>query len=73
MVNANGVAEVDRVQDLEERMLGHGVIVKIQTFFRYAGEKITLRAELKNNESTVVGSHDLHHRDHIRMMTGLMM
>ena len=73
VVNPNGMAEVDRIQNLEERILGHGVIVKILTFLRYTREEITFGAKLQNHKCAVVGRHDLNHGHHIGMMAGLMM
>ena len=72
MVYPYRMAEVDRIQNLEERMFGHGVIVKILTFFRDAREEITFRAELKDHKCTVVGRHYLNHGHHIGVMAGLM-
>ena len=66
------MAEVDRIQNLEERILGHGVIVQILTFLRYTREEITFRAELQDHKCAVVGRHYLNHGHYIRMVAGLM-
>lgn len=73
MIYPNRMAEVDRIQNLEERILGHGVIVKILTFLRYTREEITFRAKLQDHKCAVVGRHYLNHGHHIGMMAGLMM
>lgn len=73
MVYPNGMAEVDRIQNLEERILGHGVIVKILTFLRDTREEITFRAKLKDHKCAVVSRHNLNHGHHIGMMASLMM
>ena len=66
------MAEVDRIQNLEECMFGHGVIVKILTFLRDAREEITFRTKLKYHKCAVVGRHYLNHGHHIGVMAGLM-
>ena len=73
VIYPNGVAEVDRIQNLEEGILGHGVIVKILTFLRDTREEITFRAKLQNHKCAVKGRHYLNHGHHIGMMAGLMM
>ena len=72
VVYSYGMAKVDCIQNLEESMLGHGVVVKILTFLRDAREEITFRAILKDHKCTVVGRHYLNHGHHIGVMASLM-
>ena len=72
MIDANGMAEFNGVQNLEKSTLGHQVIAEILSFFSDAGKQITFRAKLKDYKGTVEGVHYLDKRNHIWMMAGRM-
>ena len=73
VIDANGMAELDGVQYLEERVFGHEVVAEIMTLFRDAGEQVPFRAKLEYYKCAVEGIHYLDKRDHIEMVAGRMM
>ena len=72
VIDANGVTEVNSVQNLEKSIFGHEIIAQVMALFRDAGEQITFRAEFEDHKGTVTGIHYLNERDHVRMMAGRM-
>lgn len=50
MVDPNGMAEVDGIQNLQERMLGHEIVPEVVALFRNTREKVSFRAEFEYNE-----------------------
>lgn len=73
VVNSNGVAVLDGIQDLEEGTLGKGFIPNILGLFCDAGEEITLGAVFHDNVCAVGGIHDLDQRNHVGVSAGLVM
>lgn len=72
VVDSNGVAVLDGVQDLEEGPLGKSIITNELALLGDVGEQITFWAVFDDNVSAVWGIHDLYQRDYIRVGRGLV-
>jgi hypothetical protein len=73
VVDSNGVAVFDSIQDLEESALGHGIITHILALLGDVGEQITFWAVFNDNVCAIRGVHDLDQRNNVGMSTGLVM
>ena len=72
VVDSNGMAVLDSIQNLEKSPLGKGVVTDILASFGDVGKEITLRAVLNDNVGAIWRVHDLHQGNHIGMGTGLV-
>ena len=72
VVDSNGVAVLNGIQDLEESPLGKGIITNVLALFGDVGEQVTLWAILNDNVCAVRGVHNLYQRNNIGMSTGLV-
>lgn len=61
VVDTNGMTELHGVQDLEEDTLGQSIVTKITPALSDVRKEITLRTELKDDESAIGTVHDLGH------------
>lgn len=73
MIDSNGVAVLDSIQDLKEGMLGAVIIANELALLGDIGEQITFRTELDDHECTVGTVQDANQRDHIGVLAGLVM
>jgi hypothetical protein len=72
VVDSNGVAIFNGIQNLEEGALGHGIITDILALLSDVGEEIALWAVLDDNICAVGRIHDLDERDNIGVGAGLV-
>lgn len=72
VVDSNGVAVLDGIQDLEEGPLGKSIITNKLALFGDVGEQVTFGAVLNDNVGAVRGVHDLYQGNNIGMGTGLV-
>lgn len=72
MVDSQGVAELDGIQDLKEDTLDQGVIAHEIALFRNAGEEIALGTELNHHVGAIDGIHNANQGNHIGMLAGQM-
>jgi len=72
VVDSNGVAVLDSIQDLEKSALGHGIVSNVLALLGDVGEQITFWAVFNDNVCAVGRIHDLDQRDDIRVSAGLV-
>jgi hypothetical protein len=72
VIDAQRVAMLDSIEDLEEDLLGQLVVANILSALRDIQEEVALGAIFKNDEDAVRVVHDLEHRDHIAVRGGLV-
>ena len=72
MVNSQGVAELNSIQDLEESALDQGIISDKETLVGNGRKEITLGAVIKDHIGTIRGIHDANERNDIGMLAGHM-
>lgn len=69
MVDSQGMAILDRIQDLEERMFGQ-VIIAVLAFVCDVREQVAFRTEFEDHKSAVGVGDDSQERDHVGMLAG---
>jgi hypothetical protein len=67
------MTELNSIQDLKENSLGHKVISNILAPFGDTRKKISFGTILNDNESTIHIVQNLHQRNHVGMLTGMVM
>lgn len=72
MVDSGGVAVLDGIQDLEESVLGHGIVPDILALLGDVGEEIAFGAVFNDNVCAVWGVHDLYQRHDVGVGAGLV-
>lgn len=72
MVDSNGVAVLNSVQDLKESTFGPVIITNELALLSDVREEITFRAVLDDNVGAVRSVHDLNQRDNVRVRTSLV-
>lgn len=72
MVDSNGMAVLDGIQNLEESALGHGIVTNVLALFSDVGEQVTFWAVFNDNVCAVGGIHDLDQGNDIGMSAGLV-
>lgn len=73
MVDSNGMAVLDGIQNLEESALGQGIITNVLALLGDVGEQVAFWAVLNDYIRAIGRIHDLDQRHHIWVGTGLMM
>lgn len=72
VVDADGMAVHDSIQDLKKSLLGEKIITNKVASFRYAGEQVAFWTEFNDHERTVDAVHDADQRHNIGMTAGLV-
>lgn len=72
MVDSHGMAIADRIQDLEEDMLGEPIVANEPALFCDVGEKVAFGAELDHDKGTVRTVEDAMQGNHVRMLARLV-
>lgn len=72
MVNSQGVAILDGIQDLEKDPFDQGIVAHKVALFGDAGEQITLGAEFDDHIGTVDGIHYTDQGNNIGMLASQM-
>ena len=67
MINIEGVAVVNRVEQLKKDLLDEGVITKITPRVEDLSEEVTVRAVVHNDEGVLVVLDDAVKRHHVRV------
>lgn len=70
MVNSQGVAELNSIQDLEESALDQGIIPDKETLVGNGRKEITLGTVIKDHIGTIRGIHNANERNDIGMLAG---
>jgi hypothetical protein len=73
MIDSQGVAILDSVQDLEKSSLGQDIISYIVAMFGDTGEQVTFGAKLDDNVDAVERIHNTDKGNHVRMLAGQVM
>ena len=68
MVDANGMAKCDSIQDLEKGVLRQDIVANKTIALSDVGEQITIRAVLDHHERAVRTIQDLNQLDNIGML-----
>ena len=72
VVDSNGVAVRNGIQDLEKGILDQSIITNIETLLGDAREEITLGAVLQNDIGAILRVHNLNQRDHVGVTAGFV-
>jgi hypothetical protein len=72
VIDSDGMAILDSIQDLEESPLGKSIITNILSLFGDIRKEVTFGAVLNNNICAVWGVHDLGKGYHVGMGAGTM-
>jgi len=67
VVDAQRVAVIDRIEELEENVFDEVVSAKITSLLQNLAEQITIRTEIHNDECAIFLFNDTMERDDIRM------
>lgn len=70
VVNPNGVAELNGIQNLEKSTLGKKIVPNKMTALGDIGEQVALGTKFKHNKGAINGVHDADQGDHIGMVAG---
>ena len=73
MVDSNGVAKLNGIQKLQENVFGQAVVAYEMPLFGDIGEQVTFRAILDHHICAFWAVQNSHERNHIGMLTGLVM
>ncbi len=73
MVDPQGMAILNGIQNLQEGMLGQLVVAHEQARLGDVGEQVTLWAKFHHDEGAVRAVQDAEQRDHIGMLASLVM
>jgi hypothetical protein len=72
VVDSNGVAVLDGIQNLKEGALGHGIIPNVLALLGDVWEEVALWAVFNDDICAVGRVHDLDERDNIGVSAGLV-
>ncbi len=72
MVNPNGVAILDGIQNLQESMLGQVIVADEAALLGDIGEQVAFRTEFNHDERAVRTVQDAKQGDHIGVLAGLV-
>jgi hypothetical protein len=67
VVDAQRVAVIDRIEELEENVFDEVVLAKITTLLQNLAEQITIRTVIHNDEGAIFLFNDAMERDDIRV------
>lgn len=72
MINSDGMAMLNSVQDLQESVLGHPVVTNKVTLLGNIGEQITFGAKLNDHKNAIRTVQDADQGNHIGMLASLV-
>jgi hypothetical protein len=67
VVDAQRVAEIDHIEELEENVFDEVVLAKITSLFQNLAEKISIRTVIYDDEGAIFLFNDTMERDDIRV------